>query len=107
MALRKLPRDPERLDSLSRYATDPDGEGRSLNDAERHREFLLSLGRGLSESLANRSRLHGWRVQSLFEALIVELDAARLLRSEDEGTTYHEGSKLVKLPDYRLGAARR
>jgi hypothetical protein len=41
-------------------------------------------------------------VQSLFEALIVELDAGRLLRSEDEGTTYYEGSKLVKLPDYRL-----
>jgi hypothetical protein len=102
MALRKLARDPERLDSLSRYAIYPDAAGRSLDDAERHHEFLTSLGNGLSESLANKSRLHGWRVQSLFEALIVELDAARLLRSEDEGTTYYEGSKLVKLPDYRL-----
>lgn len=101
MALRKLGRSHQELGSLALFALE-DSAGRQLSDTERRRDFIANLGKGLDESLANASRLHGWRVQALFEALLVELDAVKLVKSEDDGGCYYDDGAPIKLPDYRL-----
>lgn len=76
--------------------------GSSLQDVRRRQHVVAEIGRGLDESLANTARLHGWRVQTLFKAVVVELGGARLVKDEDEGECYSEDGATVKLPDYRL-----
>jgi hypothetical protein len=76
--------------------------GSQLQDVRRRQHFLAEVGRGLDESLENDARLHGWRVQSLFKTVVVELGAARLVKDEDEGECYSEDPSGIKIPDYRI-----
>jgi len=63
---------------------------------------LSKTATALSESLANPSRLHGWHVQGLFEAVVVTLGSVRLLKVEDCGRFYSDGDAAVMLPDFRI-----
>jgi hypothetical protein len=103
MSLRRLKRERGELGSLALFVDLDDPErGSSLQDVRRRQHVLAEISQGLDESLANVARLHGWRVQTLFKAVIVELGGARLVKDEDEGECYSEEGAMVKLPDYRL-----
>jgi hypothetical protein len=103
MTLRRLKRERGELGSLALFVDLDDPErGTSLQDVRRRQYVLAEIGRGLDESLANVARLHGWRVQELFKAVVVELGGARLVKDEDEGECFSEDVAMVKLPDYRL-----
>jgi len=102
MALRRLKRERRELGSLALFVDlDEPESGTSLQDVRRRQHVVAEIGRGLDESLANTARLHGWRVQTLFKAVVVELGGARLIKEEDKGECYSEEAT-VKLPDYRL-----
>jgi hypothetical protein len=97
-----LKRERRELGSLALFVDlDEPERGTSLQDVRRRQHVVAEIGRGLDESLANTAWLHGWRVQTLFKAVVVELGGARLIKEEDEGECYSEEAT-VKLPDYRL-----
>lgn len=103
MTLRRLKRERGELGSLALFVDLDDPErGSSLQDVRRRQHVLAQIARGLDESLANTARLHGWRVQELFKAVVVELGGAVLVKDEDEGECFSEDNAMVKLPDYRL-----
>ncbi|MGA5308684.1 hypothetical protein [Micromonospora taraxaci] len=77
--------------------------GTLISDAERVESFVSGIASGLEESLANPSRLHGWRVQSMFEAMIVGLGDVQLVKEEDVGTYFYSSQAGdVRVPDFRL-----
>jgi len=105
MVLRKLGRLPAELESLGLFAQLESalGPGTTIRDPASMQNFLNQVRQGLQESLANPARLHGWRVQAMFEAMIVGLGSVRLITTEDTGDCYFDDAAgQIKLPDYRL-----
>lgn len=82
---------------------DEDIAGTTMQDARRSRAVLQRMASGLDESLASEGRLHGWRVQNLFEALLVCLGSIRLIVTEDAGSYFFDDAGgPVKPPDFRV-----
>src|SRR5947209_5575847 len=74
-----------------------------IADAARVNAFVADLASGLTESLANPSRVHGLRVQSLFQAMIVGLGGVQLIKEEDVGDFFFDDNGgSVRVPDFRL-----
>lgn len=108
MTIRKATRQPRELGALSLYSTLDDlGEsGMTIDDARRTEMFLKTVEEGLATSLASASRLHGWRVETMFAAVILAIGGVRLLTIEDEGDYYFDDEDgPVKAPDFRLVTA--
>ena len=53
--------------------------GAAVQDLQRRQAAVDRLKAGVDESLANEARLHGWRVQNLFETIILCLGSIRLI----------------------------
>jgi hypothetical protein len=104
MTIRKIKRDPAELGALSLFAQlDEPSVGGSISDPPRRAAVLEKLAKGLDTSLASEARLHGWRVQAMFESMILGLGSVRLLSSEDEGDCHFDDADgRVKPPDFRL-----
>jgi len=103
MTIRKIPRDPEGIESLKLYASlDPlVAVGADLQDPARLDEFLDRMKTGVSGSVQKASRLHGLRVDALFRAMLVALGGFTLLTDVDGGEPYFDDSGgPVKLPDF-------
>ncbi|MGW5715102.1 hypothetical protein ACWEVP_02960 [Amycolatopsis sp. NPDC003865] len=80
----------------------PDASG-SLQDVARREEFHSLIRDELDASLNNPSRLHGWRVQGLFEAMVVCLGYVRLIKEEDAGLYFFDdGGGDLRPPDFRI-----
>jgi len=93
------------LEAPDLYARlDPNNmQGRRIDDADRQQVFLNHFGTGLDESLSNAGRLHGWRLQNLFEAMVVSLGRVKLIKTEDSGSYFFDDETGdVKLPDFRI-----
>ncbi|WBB53893.1 hypothetical protein [Verrucosispora sp. WMMD573] len=74
-----------------------------IADAARVNDFVRGLASGLAESLANPSRVQGFWVQSLFQAMVVGLGGIKLIKEEDVGEFFFDDSDGPgKLPDFRL-----
>jgi hypothetical protein len=103
MTLKKLGRQPRHLGTLALFAALQPNSASSIGSAQQQQEFLTDLAQGLSESMANQARLHGWRVQALFKALVIELGGVLMVKDEDEGDLYfNDRDGKLKLPDLRL-----
>jgi len=104
MALRKLERQPVLLESLQLFSQlDTEDTDSAIQAVSRRQAVLEQIRQGLDKSLVNEARLHGWRVQSLFEAVIVGLGSVQLIKTEDAGGCYFDdGLGKIKIPDYRL-----
>jgi hypothetical protein len=104
MVIRRIMRQPAELGSLELFAQlDDPSAGGSVRDPHRRRAVLDQLSAGLSASLASEARLHGWRVQAMFEAMMLGLGHVRLLSTEDSGDCYYDDAEgRVKPPDFRL-----
>jgi hypothetical protein len=104
MTIRKITRRPEELGALALFSQlDEPSAGRSIGDPVRRAAFLEKLSKGLDASLASQARLHGWRVQAMFESMILGLGHVKLLSSEDEGDCFFDDvDGGVRVPDFRL-----
>lgn len=104
MVLRRQPRDNEGIGSLKLLAALdlPTATEQVAGGVDSADEVVRRLAGGLQASLANPSRLHGLRVESMFRAVVVALGEFQLLTAEDEGELYYDDANgPVKLPDYR------
>lgn len=103
MSLRKLGRKHAELDALSLYSALNlgDADKRPIEHPERVQEFIATVRAGVESSLSRPSTVYGWHAQNFFGALVVALDAVRLLKEEDAGQTYFDGAK-VKVPDWSV-----
>jgi hypothetical protein len=93
------------IEALNLYALLRDAEAQSgvLGDAQDLAAFADSVSKGLSESLADKRRLHGRRTQNLFRAVVVSLDDIQMIKDEDVGTFYFDqAGPELKLPDFRV-----
>lgn len=106
MTLRKGREPSQSIEALAWYSqfdTPTTGMGATVQDLQRRQAAVDRLKTGMDESLANEARLHGWRVQNLFEAMIVCLGSIRLIMTEDAGSYYYnEDAGAVKPPDFRV-----
>jgi hypothetical protein len=106
VAMRKGREPSQGLEALAWYSQfdkPPSGTGTTVQDLARRQAAVDRLKAGMDESLANKSRLHGWRVQGLFEALMVCLGSVQLIVMEDAGAYYYDDSHgNVKPPDFRV-----
>ena len=104
MTIRKIKRRPAELSALELFAQlDDPSAGGAINDPARRAAVLEQLSKGLDASLASEARLHGWRVQAMFAAMIIGLGCVKLLSSEDEGDCYFDDADGgVRVPDFRL-----
>ncbi len=106
MTLRKGREPSQSIEALAWYSqfdTPTTGMGATVQDLQRRQAAVDRLKAGMDESLANEARLHGWRVQNLFEAMIVCLGSIRLIMTEDAGSYYYdEDAGAVKPPDFRV-----
>jgi hypothetical protein len=108
VTIRKATREPRELGTLSLYSMlDELGDsGMTIDDARRTQAFLKTVEEGLTASLASSSRLHGWRVQTMFAAVALAIGDIRLLSVEDEGDYYFDDDDgPVKAPDFRVVTA--
>lgn len=99
--LRRLPRDHERLDALDLYSRIIERTGNRMDDPGRIQAAVDRIRDQLQNVTDEESTLHGWRVQTLFEAVVASLGEVRLLKSEDAGDVYFSGQEL-KPPDFRI-----
>lgn len=63
--------------------------------------FARFLEQSLPESLQSATLLYGTRTQALFEAVIANLGAVQLVKSEDSGDIYNADENL-EIPDTRV-----
>lgn len=77
-----------------------DGES-LLTSAGRADDVIQEFSSALIASLADESRVHGWRMQSLFRSLVVALDGCLLMTYIDRGEVFFDGDR-VKPADFFL-----
>lgn len=99
---RKPAGDLDALDLFSRMDVPASGTATTVPSPERRERFHNKLNATLDQSLSNPSRLHGWRVQGLFEAMIVSLGAVRMIKEEDAGRYFFDAADAVRPADFRI-----
>jgi hypothetical protein len=99
--LHKLTRATETLEALDLYGR-IEGLSRigDIDNPARIDDALRRVRVGIEQSVANPSRLHGRRVESMFEAMVASLGEVKLLKSEDSGDCYSRDE--VRMPDFRV-----
>lgn len=90
------------IEALNQFTQFLGEEQNQLLDGATATQFGARMAAALAESLANSRRLHGRWAQDLFRAVLVSLDATRLIKDEDAGELYHEDGRPLRLPDYRV-----
>lgn len=86
-------------DTVSEFAEFGETTKLSLADPNVGSAFAAALGAKLQRNVENPAWLHGQRVQSMFEALLIALGDYRYLKVEDAGSAY---PKTSKIPDFRV-----
>lgn len=97
--MKKLRRDPAKLEALNLFSTLlPEGKTSFFEPGSKE-SFLSRMTEGLTSALGSQGTLHGARVQSMFEHMVVSFNEVKLLKQEDAGTCYGES---IVPPDYRV-----
>ena len=74
--------------------------GMPINHPNTVAEFLESAKADLTKAQEDPALLHGQRTQAMFEAMVVSFGAVRLLKTEDNGPFFSDGSYAA--PDFRI-----
>lgn len=105
MMIRRQARDSQGIGSLkllSALDLSTTAQG-VVGEADSVDELIRRLADGARASLGNPSRMHGFRAEAMFRAVLVALGSFQLLVEEDEGQVYFDDAQdPVKLPDYRV-----
>ncbi len=99
MVMRKLGRQPARLDSLELFRQLDTSTGGLVSDPVRVESFLTKVRAPLSQALSTESTLYGWWAQALFGILVVALNGCELLFTVDSGEVFVDGAD-VKPADF-------
>jgi hypothetical protein len=101
--LRLLARKDAELGGLDLFARlDVPTPGSFLESPERLDDVLDRLRMGITTSLSNPARLHGWHVQIMFAQVVQALNGCLLLKEEDQGSAWARESLELKPADYRI-----
>lgn len=99
--MKKVGRDPGKLETLNLFSLLQDEDSGSLSAPERRDTFMARMNSGLDRALSSESTLHGIRAQAMFEGMVASLGKVRLLKQEDSGECYFEGDA-IQMPDFRV-----
>jgi hypothetical protein len=99
--LKKVHRSPEKFDALSVFATWAQRHAVPLRQEDAVPRFAEFLQHALKESLASDTMLFGGRTQAMFDAVVANLGAVRLVKSEDCGDIY-SADDTIQVPDTRI-----
>ncbi len=100
--MKKVGREPQKLETLNLFSVLQSGDGRAIYDPENRESFLSQIDAGLTRALDSEATLHGIRVQSLFRGMVANLDSVRLLKEEDTGDCYYPCDDDLLVPDFRV-----
>jgi len=104
--MKKLGREPQKLETLNLFSLLQSGDGTTLYDPANRQSFLSQVDSGLTHALDSEATLHGIRVQSMFQGMVASLDYVRLLKEEDSGNCYHHSDDEIRIPDFRVITAK-
>src|SRR4051794_9348789 len=96
--LKKVQRSPEKFDALSVFATWAQRHSVPVRQEDAVPRFAEFLQHALKESLASDTMLFGGRTQAMFDAVVANLGAVKLVKSEDCGDIY-SGHDAIQVPD--------
>ncbi len=99
--MQRIPRNPMRFDVAELIAWYGQKQQVSLQAADIADRFVDRVRDAAREVLNSPSLLHGQRTQAMFEAMVVALGVARLIKQEDAGDIYGPDED-IQPPDFRL-----
>jgi hypothetical protein len=99
--LKKIQRNPEKYDALGVFATWAQRHGVAITHEDAVEQFATFLRDSLRTSLNSDTMLFGSRTQAMFEAIVANLGAVQLVKTEDTGDIYSAEAD-VKIPDTRV-----
>ncbi|HKY34512.1 MAG TPA: hypothetical protein VJN18_01120 [Polyangiaceae bacterium] len=99
--LRKVQRSPEKFDALNVFATWAQRHAIAITQDDAVPRFAEFLQASLQESLNSDTMLFGGRTQAMFEAIVANLGAVKLVKTEDNGDVYTATSH-IRVPDTRI-----
>ena len=91
---------PKSFDLVAEFAEFCAENRISLRDPQAIEMFITSKRENITGALSNNARLHGQRIQAMFEALLLSLGDHILVKVEDSGQVYPENR--FKVPDFRV-----
>jgi hypothetical protein len=100
--MKKLGREPQKLETLNLFSLLQSGDGKTLYDPANRQSFLAQVDSGLTRALDSEATLHGIRVQSMFRGMIANFDFVRLLKEEDAGDCYFQSEAEILVPDFKV-----
>src|ERR1700735_1369796 len=100
--MKKVGREPQKLETLNLFSLLQTGNGSTLYDPANRQSFLAQVDSGLTRALDSEATLHGIRVQSMFQGMVASLDFVRLLKDEDAGDCYYKADDSILIPDFRV-----
>ncbi|MBX3156770.1 MAG: hypothetical protein KF773_12260 [Deltaproteobacteria bacterium] len=99
--LTKRERKPTKFDALNVFAAWAQDERVAMTKGDAIPRFAEFLKESLKESLQSDTLLYGNRTQAMFEAVVANLGAVQLVKSEDSGDIYNADATL-EIPDTRI-----
>lgn len=99
--LKKVQRSPEKFDALNVFATWAQRHAIAITQEDAVPRFADFLKSSLQESLKSDTMLFGNRTQAMFEAVVANLGAVKLVKTEDNGDIY-TATPDVRAPDTRI-----
>jgi hypothetical protein len=101
MGMKRVPRKPEKYETIEIYKSLSRQEGYKLSSDEHTSQFIDRLSLEFKAAKSNPILVHGTRVQAMFEYIVVSLDNVKMLKSEDSGSI-HAKEKDIAIPDFRI-----
>jgi hypothetical protein len=92
------PRNFSLLKSLDQFAR---SKGLSISDTAAHDELLDTIRSSLQEHVNHKSRLHGFRAESMFAHVAAAMGFCQFISEEDSGAFFDISGELQR-PDYRI-----
>lgn len=99
--MKRVPRKPEKFETIEIYKSLSRKEGYKLSSDEHTNQFIERLNLEFKIAKSNPALVHGMRVQAMFEHIVVSLDNAKMIKSEDSGSIHAKG-KDIAIPDFRI-----
>lgn len=99
--MKRMKRNPEKFDPLELFTEVGRENHYRLDSKGNIKEFLDRMGMSLNKAIATPTILHGKRAEAMFAHVAGALGHCRLIKKEDGGAIFVNGSDL-KVPDYRL-----
>jgi Holliday junction resolvase len=99
--LKKRERKPTKFDALKVFAAWAQDNNVAMTDKKSIANFSEFIAESLKDSLSSEALLYGNRTQTMFEAVVANLGAVQLVKSEDSGDIYNVDSTL-EVPDTRV-----